>query len=525
MDSSVSHAAEDPGDELAGRTSRKRRSRSPSVLATTPAVAEVQGGPLGDMPKPVLKTAPPAPVEGTPGDAADSAGGASGGERDPKRRRAKSPSTSAAADAPPAIVLSPEIAGMFDLTSLDAEPLKKGLVAHCLTEISGNRVGAILLGILGKQLGQYNRFIRAYSEAITQLKPHATDAFFANLNRQITELSASATAARGSAAARGGRAGRIVTPQSRFTIKVETLKKLIGDEVAEALASFIASPVVVSMISRNETCFNYIGSIPLFQSHGNLRIGNLCIHLDFNKIHVFGGQPSSLTSCLGGINPQNGKVEVGMHFAPYYLTIAHELIHTKHFLQSIGADIEYATQSVRRICDACVAKGSTVGLRDVFPAEVAREVQSVPLEQMSYLQALNLTDYASRAVEDRDSKLLTKEDEIHKQFLTEDDKRGGVKYPLLWNNLEERRTVVGPDVNGISELTLRLAADIPMRYLYQETDRHLFEDPEIINGILERNNSEQVRAMFEGSIILGRVLEVSRKHAAAFIFKRFYALA
>lgn len=503
INSNTGYAAEDHGKE----STHRKRSRSSAP------VDSVNEHTTGDA---ASRSLPPTPE--AQGDEAESRV-TSGDEPQTKKGRA-SGSTALAATAPPAPALNAQIVGIFDLNSLDAEP-KRDLVRRCLAEISGNRVGELLLRVLGEQLGEYHRLIQAYSKAITQLKSHATDAFFANLNKQRAEMPEVPTA-RGGTAARG-RAGRKSSTQDRLKIKIDSLQQLIGDQVTAAFTRFLANPAeTVSMISADETCFNYTVAIPLLQSPGNLRVGNLRIHLDFKKVHFLGGQPSSLTSCLGAI--EGDKIAVGVHYAPYYLTIAHELIHAKHFLQSVGADIEYAIRGVQHICTACAEKGSTIELRDVFP-DAARETPKVPLEHMSYLRALSLTGYDARVVADIDFKIMTQEDELHEQFLPEADRQRGGKYPLLWNNLEERRTVVGPDRDGISELTLRLAADIPMRYLYQEADRHLFEDPEIINVILARNKSEQIGRIFERPIILGQVLEVSEKHAATFIFKRYYALA
>ena len=540
IDINVSHAAVGPNDDAGsgkrgdGAVSRKR-SRSQETHATTTNLGTVPdplAEPVADVD---LRAAPPASAVETPDDdAAESGGGAGGGAPDSKRRRAKSPSTAAAA-APPAIVLSPEIAGMFDLSGLDAYPMKRDLIRHSLVAINSNRVGEVLLRILGEQLAQYYGRIRAYSEAIAQLKPHITAAFFTRLNAQIaaiSEVAEDAATRGGPAAARGATArggGRRASPKNRFQAKIAVLKRLVGYEeetvVERDLADFLGRRVVISIISADETCFNYTGPIPLFLLPDNRRIGNLRVHLDFTKIHIFGGQPSSLTSCLGEIYPDKpDKIAVGMHHAPYYLTIAHELTHTKHFLQSINVDIEYAVQSIQRIYTACTTKGLTFELNDVLPSEL-REVPGVSLEHMTYLQALRLTDHSSLGPEHADFKLLAEEDSRHQEHLSAADRGASRHYEPLWNNLEERRTVIGPDSDGISELTLRLAADIPIRYLYQETDRHLFEDPEIINRILGRNNTDQVTRIFGSPITLEQILEVSRRHAGGFVFRLFYALA
>lgn len=53
----------------------------------------------------------------------------------------------------------------------------------------------------------------------------------------------------------------------------------------------------------------------------------------------------------------------------------------------------------------------------------------------------------------------------------------------LWKNLEEQRTVIGYDCDGISELTLRLSQSLGIRYAYQASDEHFYEDATIIKYI------------------------------------------
>lgn len=65
--------------------------------------------------------------------------------------------------------------------------------------------------------------------------------------------------------------------------------------------------------------------------------------------------------------------------------------------------------------------------------------------------------------------------------LYDDDERA----EHLWRNLEEQRTVIGPDCDEISELTLRLRQGLGIRYAYQASDEHFYEDASIIKNIYE----------------------------------------
>lgn len=45
----------------------------------------------------------------------------------------------------------------------------------------------------------------------------------------------------------------------------------------------------------------------------------------------------------------------------------------------------------------------------------------------------------------------------------------------MWPELEERRTVFGPDIDDISEASLRMKAELPLRYLYQDRVEYFVE--------------------------------------------------
>ena len=55
----------------------------------------------------------------------------------------------------------------------------------------------------------------------------------------------------------------------------------------------------------------------------------------------------------------------------------------------------------------------------------------------------------------------------------------------LWPNLEERRTVVGSDVDGVSETSIRTRADLPPRYIYQSDEIKMLERAATVKNILK----------------------------------------
>ena len=57
---------------------------------------------------------------------------------------------------------------------------------------------------------------------------------------------------------------------------------------------------------------------------------------------------------------------------------------------------------------------------------------------------------------------------------------------IPWKDFEERRTVCGPDIDGISEVVFRFLENLPLRYIYQGIDHFFFEDPEIAKEIINQ---------------------------------------
>ena len=58
--------------------------------------------------------------------------------------------------------------------------------------------------------------------------------------------------------------------------------------------------------------------------------------------------------------------------------------------------------------------------------------------------------------------------------------------PLLWNQYEERRTVLGPDIDKISELRIRLENKLPIRYVYQGIGSYYYESAKFVIDTLKQ---------------------------------------
>lgn len=134
--------------------------------------------------------------------------------------------------------------------------------------------------------------------------------------------------------------------------------------------------------------------------------------------------------------------------SPFDVTLAHELIHLKHKLEEI------AGISSSEIAKIPYSKAKTIGIQDIFSEEY-----SYLLEVLPELQEVRLN-------------------------MSE-----------LWPNLEERRTVIGPDIDNISEHTFRKSMGIPSRFIYQS------------NGIISLEKQETVLKIITDPVLLKNSVE------------------
>lgn len=123
--------------------------------------------------------------------------------------------------------------------------------------------------------------------------------------------------------------------------------------------------------------------------------------------------------------------------SPFTITLAHELIHLKHKLEEIG-ELSYSG-----IAGIPYSIAKTIGIENIFDG-----TYSHLFSLLAELQEVRLN-------------------------MNE-----------LWPNLEERRTVIGPDVDNISEHTLRKSMGIPSRFIYQNKDLISLEKQETILKII-----------------------------------------
>ncbi|MBR1735359.1 MAG: hypothetical protein IJ730_08005 [Alphaproteobacteria bacterium] len=122
--------------------------------------------------------------------------------------------------------------------------------------------------------------------------------------------------------------------------------------------------------------------------------------------------------------------------SPFYIIVAHELIHLKHFL------------------DTCLRRD----------------------EAITYGNALRIQDY-NDLPDGLDLPELSEEHYFPIKALRRE---------IPWTNYEERRTVIGPDIDNISELSFRVVAGLPIRYIYQGPGNCFCEMSSIIHKIVKQ---------------------------------------
>ena len=196
---------------------------------------------------------------------------------------------------------------------------------------------------------------------------------------------------------------------------------------------------------------------------------------------------------------------------PYWMLVAHEMIHLEHFL----------LQELVKLCSERIIPLKPSKLDESFAT--ASQVEITQNLHNLFAKDLSKKDYLSiepiKAMYDcmNDYKFETLKKMCHELYDTRrygDNKNitpqkaldlfgktNALPDPIpvlpelksreknishLWNNLEERETVVG---TGMSELILRLDAGLPIRYIYQVRGKYFFEDFDTILQIMQNANS------------------------------------
>lgn len=193
------------------------------------------------------------------------------------------------------------------------------------------------------------------------------------------------------------------------------------------------------------------------------------------------------------IDGQHQLVYITSCADPFYMLIAHELIHMTHFLQSYIND--YCK------CFLCTNKGIDVSrlgqLKGKLHGHNFNLIDTLQVISQTTSENINELDQLFQdktrfhveykkglTTSPRDftksySKYLAIFPELHNQLTCRQS------FTELCDKLEERQTVIG---NNISELTMRLAGGLPIRYIYQSSEDSTYEDLGVLLAIIQQTD-------------------------------------
>lgn len=255
---------------------------------------------------------------------------------------------------------------------------------------------------------------------------------------------------------------------------------------------------------------------------------------------------------------QNNLVYISECADPFWLLIAHELIHMTHFMQSyvnsfcqkyifgiIKNENEINTEQIQIVIKQKLselkskfkAKETDFECIDTISQILKTNDESLDLKKLlvffKNIDRLHVRyDYAKMvsAREFVKTKVAAIKNSTEEQSEAEAEleaKKAFSNFPELneksekrqqaeelCDSLEERQTVIG---SGISELTIRLAADLPIRYIYQAPNESTYEHLETIYLLVQQTKFTQ---KFENDMGISYIN--SSKNDAYFNTKLFY---
>lgn len=210
------------------------------------------------------------------------------------------------------------------------------------------------------------------------------------------------------------------------------------------------------------------------------------------------------------IDGQHQLVYITSCADPFYMLVAHELIHMTHFLQSyindycrnfLYTDGDIDTSRLEQLKEKLHRHNFNL----IDTLQVISQTSSENIKQLEllfqndkrfyvrYKYALSLSarefirilinnfvkdhPHDATIVESYQNKFFTIFPELHNQLTCRS------QFTELCDKLEERQTVIG---NNISELTMRLAEGLPIRYIYQSSEDSTYEDLGVLLAIIQQ---------------------------------------
>ena len=250
--------------------------------------------------------------------------------------------------------------------------------------------------------------------------------------------------------------------------------QLLLNKISEHLKELPSIEIVINDVTgEGRTEFSHRLENRNFDQNGypNVTLNQLTININLDDgITVCTGKGEakkfSSAECLGKtIQLGDTRVfQVANAYSPFYIVIAHELIHLKHFLEACSKKT------------GSLAYGIAIKVDKYALVQNYQEIKELPeLQELVLLNKVLDEIYPDTSETKIKLKSKVKLWTINNLIRT-----------IPWLNYEERRTVLGPDIDGISELKIRLENDLPIRYIYQTGTNPFYESEEVVHSILEQ---------------------------------------
>lgn len=232
----------------------------------------------------------------------------------------------------------------------------------------------------------------------------------------------------------------------------------------------------------------------------NGRISKLSLNLNLIANKIFLHDELGLCTLIPApcniitkIDGQHQLVYITSCADPFYMLVVHELIHMTHFLQSYINDYCKNFLYTGEVIDISRLEqlkeklhGHNFNLIDTL--QVISQTSSENIKQLDQLfqdkTRFHVEYKRGLTTSPRDftksyPKYLAIFPELHDQLTCRQS------FTELCDKLEERQTVIG---NNISELTIRLAGGLPIRYIYQSSEDSTYEDLGVLLAIIQQTN-------------------------------------
>ena len=204
----------------------------------------------------------------------------------------------------------------------------------------------------------------------------------------------------------------------------------------------------------------------------------------------------------GCILAEGNNVLVAPNETPFEVIFAHELIHLKHYLE----------EQIFRVDSLKVVADFVFQRRDQFPDIGTFSTEEETLSKLLESSTMRSNIFFRFPIEGNDKLVWNVRDlknlpllaySIAGELSESSIKAKGISLPEIMyrkpgvlselvGDLEERRTVLGSDRDGITENIIRMEMNLPLRYIYQGSLQAMFEKKETVATILGEDSIDYI---------------------------------